>query len=230
MLATLSSDRSIDILSPSGELVLNRSKDPTPVTIAASYTNQTIESGNQHIESMPVDPSHLDLEDLAGAEIAKETPGSPSPYLTLANGELIHKARAISQVFFNSKRNSTDRLSQVAGLSKYSVSTTNPDVCNIIDHETALGEPALHVNDPAAALVRCGTHIFLALLQVNRLQFDGLSVLEMTSTRLCEKPANATAQVLCLSSCNMPPTSNGEAIEIIFLCIYKMRNKMVLKA
>ncbi|QRV97683.1 hypothetical protein RhiJN_25702 [Ceratobasidium sp. AG-Ba] len=210
-LAKLSSQKSTDILSASGELVLARSQESRGLIMEAAEMDYTEEAVDEGLLSVPVDPSHIDLEDLAGAELAVETPGSPSPYLTLENGELIHKARAISQMFFNSKRNSTDRLNRVAGLSKYTSPVQNMDVCKLIDHDKSLGELALHVNDPAATLLRCGTHVFLALLQVNRLQFDGVSVSDMTSTCLSERHANATVQILCLGPLNTCDLPNNEA-------------------
>jgi len=84
---------------------------------------------------------------------------------------------------------STDHLGRIAGLTRFTVkepSATDTVLTSAVMSELILDGPSLSVGDPAATLLGCKGNIFLAIIQVNEIIVDHLSVLEISPELLVE--------------------------------------------
>jgi len=78
---------------------------------------------------------------------------------------------------------STNCLGRVAGLTRFTVkepSATDTVLTSTVTSELIPDGPSLSVGDPAATLLGCEGNIFLAIVQVNEIIVDHLSVLEIS--------------------------------------------------
>lgn len=180
ILGELESTAGIDMLCPFGELLV---KAPSPEILE----NPTLADPEEFdfigvtTENNPSssDESQLDIEDEAHAfdntshaVLHDPVIPCPSPPYIEYGGMKLHKARILrNSTLYTTSVDSTDRLARVSGRSRYAVSPgdgsrLHPD---LIQDGSLLGGAYILPNDPAATLVRCEHHTFLAIVQVNSL-------------------------------------------------------------
>ena len=115
--------------------------------------------------SLPPGP---DLEDA----IAEEHPAENHRPCFELGGKQVYKARYLNQAFENFKKpGSTDRLKRVANILRYTTKTTSV-YDSVLDHDPALGRNVVQMDSPIATLVRCETHLFLCIGEVNDITVD----------------------------------------------------------
>ena len=109
---------------------------------------------------------------------------------------MVPKARVLRELeraTFSKVPGSTDRLNQCARLSRYTKTSTLPDVsCGIVD---ATSKALLSIGDPAATVVQCEGQFFLAIIQIIEILFDTSPVLEISPRFLMEPTVTVQFQI-----------------------------------
>jgi len=141
----------------------------------------------------------LDLEDHVAIEENRDGKGNFDPFVDV-DGKKVSKPRALRELFkamISSLPGSTDRLGRVAGLTRFTVKepSATDTVLTTVASDLIRDGPALSVGDPAATLLGCEGNIFLAIVQVNEIIVDHLSVLEISPELLVEPIVTIQFQV-----------------------------------
>ena len=142
----------------------------------------------------------LDLEDHAAIEENRDGKGKFDPFIDV-DGKKVSKPRALRELFkamISSLPGSTDCLGRVAGLTRFTVkepSATDTVLASTVASDVILDGPSLSVGDPAATLLGCEGNLFLAIVQVNEIIVDHLSVLEISPELLVEPIVTIQFQV-----------------------------------
>ncbi|KAG8753308.1 hypothetical protein FRC12_011587 [Ceratobasidium sp. 428] len=191
----------LDILSPFGQLLV---KSPT-------YTNieeQQLLTSEQHVRpvletSLPFtgESEEPDLEDVVAISRAETNSELPAPFVLGPNGIKLHKARLLRDAaLFTVQSDSKDRLSRIAGRSRYKPpSDTSDSATNLVTQSSSLGRPCVTLNDPAVTLVRCQDRVFLAAIQVTSIKRDSRLARALPVDMLYEDGVQVTFQVLELT-------------------------------
>ena len=104
-----------------------------------------------------------------------------------------HALRELERAMFSKIPGSTDRLNRCAGLSRYMKTDNLPKpTLSVID---STSNEFLAVGDPAATVIRCEDHFFLALVQINEIFFDTSSILEINPQFLMEPAITVQFQI-----------------------------------
>ncbi|KAG9124082.1 hypothetical protein FRC07_012920 [Ceratobasidium sp. 392] len=170
----LDQDPSIDIFSPFGQLLVKSpllyTSDVEPV-LATQQVDLSLSTEAAHQEGID---QELDLEDIIATSRAKSDPERAAPYVDGPNDTKLHKARLLRDAaLYSTLRDSKDRLARIAGRSRYKVPSEMGNVgSNIITHGSLFGRPQLLLNDPAAILVQCQSHVFLAIVQISSIKHN----------------------------------------------------------
>jgi hypothetical protein len=154
-------ESSFDMLSPLGKDLVTAPRD-------ADDYDDTLDNTTDEPTPNQDPPPAPDLEDA----ITEERPaGKHNPCFQLG-GKDVYKARYLNQAFENFKKpGSTDRLKRVANVLRYTTKTTNV-YDSVLDHDPALGGNVVQIDSPIATLVRCGSHLFLCIGEVNDITVD----------------------------------------------------------
>ena len=127
----------------------------------------------------------LDLEDHVTIKENQDGKGKFDPLIDV-DGKKVLKPCALRELFkamISSLPGSTNCLGRVAGLTRFTVkepSATDTVLTSTVTSELIPDGPSLSVGDPAATLLGCEGNIFLAIVQVNEIIVDHLSVLEIS--------------------------------------------------
>ena len=138
----------------------------------------------------------LDLEDHASIETSCDGQGKFSPLVDIGNEKLVPKARVLRELeraTFSKVPGSTDRLNRCAGLSRYTKSSTLPDLSSDLIDSTS--NAILSIGDPAATVVQCEGLFFLAIIQINEILFDSNPLLEISPRFLMEPTVTVRFQI-----------------------------------
>src|SRR5260221_3915206 len=84
--------------------------------------------------------------------------------------------RELERAMFSRVPGSTDRLNRCTGMTCY---TTTPQPSIDIAGIDSTSTEVLSVGDPAATIIQCEGHFFLAVVQINEIWFDASSLLEI---------------------------------------------------
>ena len=158
-----------------------------------------MDTSSQSVESMPPpsvleevmlgngDPPDLSLEEHVEIETTRQGQVKYSPLVDIGDGKTMSKARILRELkraAFSKVPGSTDRLSRVAGGTRFSGTVSaNP---NVIDSTSVFGTSTVCVGDPIATVVTCEGHAFLAIAHICDILVDATSQLEIDVKLLME--------------------------------------------
>ncbi|KAJ7434946.1 hypothetical protein FB451DRAFT_1465917 [Mycena latifolia] len=171
----------ISILSPLGELIVNKDLDPDD--------NEDDERTESAVKSS-VSP---DLEDAAAdEEVFNDQVPTFANFITVQDKPL-RKTRALALMQkFGYKAGSTDRLKRVADVQRYSAKSDEPSA--IIESDA----PYILVSEPIATLVPCEDKLFVCIGEVTDIRLDSKSVEQLSIDVLQERKVTVHFQILCL--------------------------------
>ncbi|KAH9028337.1 hypothetical protein EDB85DRAFT_2147919 [Lactarius pseudohatsudake] len=201
--ALSASHPSIDMLSPLGNLLVNRrneTEDRCEDDALDGVLNQDSSEEGHPSQTRPSIPyTHEgDLEDA----IADEVPRNKSTSEITIKGEKTTKAKALRyRMAYQASQSSTDRLKRVQQLPCF-------------DADSLLGTPSLRIGNPVAVLVRCDGLVVLAVAQVNRLKFASRDLDELPVHLLADPTATVDSQILRL----VPATLDDDPTQIHDWC------------
>ena len=108
-----------------------------------------------------------DLEDAVAEE---DTSGKHDTCFEL-DGKQVYKTRYLNQAFTHYKKTgSTDRLKRVANIDRYSKPITIHN--DVLEHDPTSSESQVQMDSPIATVVRCDSHVFLCIGEVNDITVD----------------------------------------------------------
>ncbi|KAG8769199.1 hypothetical protein FRC12_005103 [Ceratobasidium sp. 428] len=187
----------LDILSPFGQLLV---KSPTYM-----HSEEQQHAPEQHVRpvletNLPCadDSEDMDLEDIVAISQAETGPGNHAPFILGPNNIKLHKAHLLRDAaLFTVQSDSKDRLSRIAGRSRYKpLSETSDTASNLVTQSSPLGRPSVTLNDPAVTLVRCQDYVFLAAVQVTNIKRGSHSARALPVDMLYEDGVQVTYQIL----------------------------------
>lgn len=137
--------------------------------------------------------------------MAEEIPCNQITSEILIAGQETTKAKALChRMMYQTRCASTDRLKRVQHVPCFNpIISPENDSSTIISEslDSSFGTPSLHIGNPIATLVECEEHIFLAVAQVNRLQFaSNNDIDEIAIHHLVDDTAKVDFQILHLIS------------------------------
>jgi len=115
---------------------------------------------------------------------------------------MISKPQALRELFkamFSVMAGSTDHLGRITGLTRCAITT--PTVIETgVESDSGPGgsRSVLSIGDPVATLLKCEGNIFLAIVQINDILIDNVSVLEIGPAFLLEPVVTVQFQALQL--------------------------------
>jgi hypothetical protein len=182
----------IDILSPFGELLINKDLD-----------DDDNENVDEEVESVAAELGSksfaTDLEDAAIDEdiLAPDIPDAPSftKFINVRNStQPLRKTRALPQMQkYGYKAGSTDRVKRVADGERYSSKS--------IDHAGIIVDDApYNLSEPIATLIRCDDTLFVGIGEVTDIRLDSKSVTveQLSIDALRERKVTKRFQILSL--------------------------------
>ncbi|KAJ7836282.1 hypothetical protein B0H14DRAFT_2363015, partial [Mycena olivaceomarginata] len=178
----LDASYNVNILSPLGELIVNKELDP--------------DDNEDDDEEVAVAKSSVspDLEDAAiDEDVLVDTAPVFTNFITVQNKPLWKtRALALMQKFgYNAK--STDRLKCVAHVQRYSAKG-DEHAGTVIESDAAY----ILVSEPIATLVRCEEKLFVGIGEVTDIQLDGKSLEQLSVDSLRERKVTVHFQILSL--------------------------------
>ncbi|KAH9074231.1 hypothetical protein EDB83DRAFT_2312565 [Lactarius deliciosus] len=206
MFSTLSASHpSIDMLSPLGNLLVNRRNETED-----QCEDDALDSARDSVSSNPY-THEGDLEDA----IADEVPRNKGTSEITIKGEKMTKAKALRyRMAYQASRSSTDRLKRVQQLPCFDAVNRITDADIITTSDSLLGAPSLRIGNPVAVLVRCDALVVLAVAQVNRLKFASRDLDELPVHLLADPTATVDSQILRL----VPATLDDDPTQIHDWC------------
>jgi hypothetical protein len=202
----LSQVQGVDILLPFGEILVNQRdlEDEYDCSeLAADYS--TLETPTLSPTEHPTTQASVpythegDLEDA----MAEEMPRNQITSEIIIAGQKTTKAKAIRhRMMYQTSRASTDWLKRVQHIPCFNP-TVSPELesSTNISSDGPLGTPCLRIGNPIATLVQCEGHVFLAVAQVNQLQFASKNDLHKIAIHLlADDTAKVDFQILRLTS------------------------------
>lgn len=139
----------------------------------------------------------LDLEDHIAIESNREGRGIFDPFVKV-DGKMVSKPRALRELWkalILSLPGSTDRLGRVAGLTRFTVNPPSTADESSLSVGVISDRRSLFVGDPVATLIQCEGNAFLAIVQVNDIIIDRVSVLEIRPDFLFESTVTIQFQI-----------------------------------
>ncbi|KAJ7104685.1 hypothetical protein C8R44DRAFT_746366 [Mycena epipterygia] len=186
----------VDILSPLGELIVNKDLDPDD--------NEDDDEDTEPSAKSSVSP---DLEDAAADEeiLTGEAPVFTS-FITV-DAKPLRKTRALALMQkLGYKAGSTDRLKRVADVQRYSSKSFDvAEHSGIIESDA----PYILVSEPIATLVRCEEKLFVCIGEVADIRLDSKSIEKLSIDVLQERKVIVHFQILCL----VPATTEDDPAE-----------------
>lgn len=174
------------------------------------------EDENQHsdisTDALAEDPEP-DLEDHATAEsyyAEVQQTGSKSIISTSVTVEGVQvDKRSILKAFSDpfSTTTSTDRLKRIQSISKFYTPNTHPPVAI---PSSDFGAPSIMRDDPAVTLIRCKDRVFMAIVQINGLTWNGERVPSIPLANQHDSAATLTYQIMKLVPMNATGTSESD--------------------
>lgn len=138
----------------------------------------------------------LDLEDHTSIETVCDGKETFDPLIYVGNGRMVPKACALQELeraMFSKIPGSTDYLNWCAGLSCYMKTDNLPNpMLSVID---STSNEFLAIGDPAATIIWCEDHFFLAVVQINEIFFDTSLILEINPWFLMEPAVTVQFQI-----------------------------------
>ncbi|KAJ6591766.1 hypothetical protein DFH09DRAFT_1073628 [Mycena vulgaris] len=185
-LSALDQAYNVSILSPLGELIINKDLDP----------DDNEEDDAEEVNSAPVASSVSPaLEDAAVDEdVLNDEPPTFSKFIT-----------ADGKPKFGYTPGSTDRLKRVTDVQRYSAKSDG-EHSTIIDSES----PYILVSEPIATLVRCEEKLFLCIGEVTDIRLDSKSVEQISVEILHERKVTVRFHILRLVPATSEDDPNGK--------------------
>lgn len=212
-LSTLTTNTSIDMLSPFGELMVNQCDDSNETEEQAEEAGEgDALEGDPRPQLAPY-THEGDIEDT----IADKAPRNNSTSEILIQGHKTTKAKALWYWMVNyTSRSSTDRLKRVQQLPCFDlVSKVNVSDSIITTSDRILGTPSLRIGNPIAVILQCEGLVVLAVAQVNHLKFAGKDNLDELPIHLLADPTvKVDSQILQL----VPATLEDDPTQVHDWC------------
>ena len=151
----------------------------------------SVEAAVEKLAATPIgegDGPLLNIEDHASIETSRDGHGKFNPLVDIGNGKMVSKVHVLwelERAIFLRVPGLTDRLNHCAGLTCYTTTTLPHPFLDVTSIDSASNE-VLSMDDPAATIVQCEGHFFLAVVQINKICFDGSSLLEISPRFLIE--------------------------------------------
>ncbi|KAJ3548106.1 hypothetical protein NMY22_g1393 [Coprinellus aureogranulatus] len=195
-------DEAVDMLSPSGKLLVDAPLSPDDVDESSEAFLMNTES----TVAEPVDglegETQVDLEnEMQEAETAaavSTVSENPQPrtsisHTVIVDGKAVSKAKLLAQYSrYRNKASSADRLKRVQEVERYASAQTVQGTSYDIDTNLLL------IHDPIATLVYSEGRLWLALGEVNGLRYDSQSIDRIGHNLLSEPAVKVSFQLLGL--------------------------------
>lgn len=189
----LRSRPTVDILSPFGSLMVKLDGIPEDDDMLQSAL---IMHETSVIAEEDESAASLDVEDAAGLLLMASGTRQNDPFIHV-DGKKVHKATALKSLFMHmSHEGSTDRTQRVAGLDKYSIDTTYPNIYQ--SDLDASPENHVQIQDPAVTLIRCDGYTFLAVIMVSGIKKGNTVITHIPTAVLGEDDVAISCQILSM--------------------------------
>lgn len=173
--------------------------DEEPANLpTAPFEHLSAQSATEVVSTTPLGEGEsplLDLEDHAAIETSCNGQGKFNPLVDVGNGKMVPKPRVLCELeraMFSKIPGSTDRLDRCAGLSRYTKITLPQLSTTVVD---STSKELLTTGDPAATIIQCEGHFFLAVVQINEICIDSLPILEINPRFLMEPTVTVQFQI-----------------------------------
>ncbi|PBK90076.1 hypothetical protein ARMGADRAFT_1032672 [Armillaria gallica] len=200
LLSSLEGLSDIDILSPFGQLILNQPRDADDDEPEPEDDDEAVSgTDSAPIPSILTTPCSQEFEDALAAEAGQidgDHTDQPPRFEkdVILDGVKVNKARALGiRSKYRNQPTSTDRLKRVQELGHFNAHMSHN---NIIDYDSAFGQPCLMLNEPMAILIRCERMIFLGIGEVINVHINSESVELVPSDLLMEDTVSVTFQLM----------------------------------
>ena len=187
--------KELDMLYPFGTLDTldnEEAEEDDPTVVPDQSRELSLCHVNLDSVNLEEDNEPLSLADHVDIEETRDGRGKHNPFVDVGNGKMVSKARVLRELersTFSKVPGSTDRLTRVAGGTRFAQKT------GIVEANTVFGSSTFCVGDPAATIIICEGLTFLAIIHINDIIVDFNSCIELDVKLLMEPTVTVQFQI-----------------------------------